>query len=57
MKQNKAEEPSTPDDAFFKRVTGLVLNELAEAFRIRGIEPQRSWHDPAEAMEAIESEC
>jgi hypothetical protein len=27
----KPEEPSTLDDAFFKRVTGLVLNELAEA--------------------------
>jgi hypothetical protein len=27
----KPEEPSTPDDAFFKRVTGLVLNELAQA--------------------------
>ena len=27
----KPEEPSTLDDAVFKRVTGLVLNELAQA--------------------------
>jgi beta-phosphoglucomutase-like phosphatase (HAD superfamily) len=26
------EEPSTPDDAFFKRVTNLVLIELAKKF-------------------------
>ena len=26
------EEPSTPDDAFFKRVTNLVLIELAKEF-------------------------
>jgi hypothetical protein len=28
----KPEEPSTPDDAFFKRVTDLVLIELAKEF-------------------------
>jgi hypothetical protein len=31
MNQNKAEQPSTPDDGFFKRVSGLALNELAQA--------------------------
>ena len=39
----KPEEPSTLDDAFFKRVTGLVLNELAEACRIRLTELPRCW--------------